>query len=142
MANVRNYDQVSVAELLETGKNGNQIDGSVAGQYTVKDKDGALAELRGAPSGAPEGYVTRAELDADIDSVRGLSGTDATYQYDATQGISQLSGQGTGASGEIEQNDQFYVAVGGSFLGTYTLETGDYIRARKRNPDVADNTSS
>lgn len=139
---IRNYDVVAVGETLEHGKNGNVMDASVAGQFTAKDKDGNLAEMRGGAAVSPEGYITQAQFDAGIDSVRGLSGTDASYQYDATSGISQLANQGTGANGEIEQNDQFFVAVGGSFLGTYTLEAGDYIRARKRNPDVTDNTSS
>ncbi len=139
---IRDYGVVAVSDSVELGKNGNVLDGTVAGQVAVKDKDGNLTEVRGSYAITPEGFVTQAQFDAGIDSVRGLSGTDASYQYDATSGISQLSLQGTGASGEIEQNDQFKVSVGGSFLGTFTLEAGDYIRARKRNPDVADNTSS
>lgn len=86
---------------------------------------------------ALDGLVTHSQLDA-VDTVNGKC---LSYSYDASDGISQLSGQGSGDSGEIQYRDTFKVTTPGTFLGVI-VDVGDFVIALVANADVSDSTAS
>lgn len=133
----KQYSLGGVNESVELGKDGHVIDGSNAAYVKVTDKDDALLPVKGADATASDEFVTQSQLDA----VEAKTGGYLTYSYDASSGISQLSGQGSGDSGAIQYMDTFKVTTGGSFLGS-TAEAGDFVIALTAGADVSDNTSS
>ncbi len=132
-----NYAQSGVNELLQLGKNGHLIDGRNAGQIELTDKDGVLVKVKGAPASASDEFVTKTQLDA----VNALAGGYLAYGFDASSSISQLSGQGSGASGAILYGDTFKVTTSGTFLGL-AAEAGDQITALVAGADVSDDTNA
>ncbi|MCP4259887.1 MAG: hypothetical protein GY774_20600 [Planctomycetes bacterium] len=133
----KQYSLGGVNETVELGKDGHVIDGSNASYIKVTDKDDALLPVKGADATASDEFVTQSQLDA----VEAKTGGYLSYSYDASSGISQLSGQGSGDSGAIQYMDTFKVTTGGSFLGL-TAEAGDFVIALSAGADVSDNTSS
>lgn len=133
----KQYSLGGINETVELGKDGHKIDGSNADYVKVTDKDDTLLPVKVGAATASDEAVTQAQLDA----VSAKTGGYLTYSYDASSGISQLSGQGSGDSGAIRYNDTFKVTTGGSFLGA-TAEAGDFVIALVANADVSDNTSS
>lgn len=131
------YALSAINEEVELGKDGHVIDGTNSGHLTVKNNAGNLIPIKAAPSTSSDELVVQAQLDA----VHALAGGYLSYSYDASVGISQLSGQGSGSSGAILYGDTYKVTVTGSFLGQ-TAEAGDMITALVANADVSDNTSS
>lgn len=133
----KQYSLAGINESVELGKDGHIVDGSNSAYVRVTDKDSALLPVKGGAATASDEFVTQAQLDA----VDARTGGYLTYAYDASSGISQLSGQGSGDSGAIQYNDTFKVTTGGSFLGS-TAEAGDFVIALVANADISDNTSS
>lgn len=133
----KQYSLGGINETVELGKDGHKIDGSNAAYVKVTDKDDTLLPVKVGEATASDEAVTQSQLDA----VSAKTGGYLTYSYDASSGISQLSGQGSGDSGAIRYNDTFKVTTGGSFLGD-TAEAGDFVIALVANADVSDNTSS
>ncbi|AUR89485.1 hypothetical protein NVP1123O_56 [Vibrio phage 1.123.O._10N.286.48.F3] len=126
-----------VGPKVELGKDGHVIDGQNAAYVKVTDKDDTLLPVKGGDATASDEFVTQSQLDA----VEAKTGGYLSYSYDASSGISQLSGQGSGDAGAIQYMDTFKVTTGGSFLGS-TAEAGDFVIALTAGADVSDNTGS
>lgn len=133
----KQYSLGGVNESIELGKDGHVIDGSNSAYIKVTDNGSTLLPVKGADATASDEFVTQSQLDA----VEAKTGGYLSYSYDASSGISQLSGQGSGDSGAIQYMDTFKVTTGGSFLGS-TAEAGDFVIALTAGADVSDNTSS
>lgn len=137
---VKQFALGGVNETLELGKDGHVLDATNAGYLEIKGTDGSLIRVKGAPAQASDELVTKQQLDA----VNALAGGYLSYSYDITQGISQLSGQGTGDAGAILYGDTFKIGgtnQSGTFLGL-PAESGDLVTALVAGADISDNTSS
>lgn len=126
-----------INETVELGKEGHVLDASNSGYIEVKNNAGDLIRIKGAAAQASDEFVTKLQLDA----VNALAGGYLSFNYDASSGISQLSGQGSGTSGAILYGDTYKVGTSGTFLGQ-SAQAGDLITALVAGADVADNASS
>lgn len=126
-----------VNEVVEFGKDGNKIDASNTGYIEVQNAGGSTIRVKGAAAQASDEFVTKTQLDA----VNALAGGYLSYGYDASSGISQLSGQGSGDAGAILYGDTYKVTTSGTFLGQ-SAEAGDQVTALVAGADISDNTAS
>lgn len=134
---IKQYSLAAVNETVELGKDGHVIDGSNTTYVEFKDKDGNLIRVKGAAASASTDFVIKSQLDA----VNALAGGYLSYSYDASSGISQLSGQGSGDAGAILYGDTYKIGTSGTFLGV-SAQAGDLVTALVAGADVSDNTSS
>lgn len=137
---VKQFALSGVNESVEFGKDGHKLDASNSGYIKIVDNGDTLIRVKAAAAQASDELVTKTQLDA----VNALAGGYLSYSYDISQGISQLSGQGSGDAGAILYGDTFKIGgtnQQGSFLGG-TGQSGDLVTALVAGADVADNTSS
>lgn len=114
MSNYQN-DLVGVANKIQLGEGGHQVDASNATYFKMVDKDNSLLPVKGAQSTASDEYVTQAQLDGVSAEITGEWNA---YSYDATASLTQLSGEGSGDNGAILRGDKYKVENDGSILGT------------------------
>ena len=134
---VKQFALGGINEIVEFGKDGHQIDASNSGYIEIKNTGDTLIRVKAAAATASDDIVVKSQLDA----VNALAGGYLSFSYDASGNISQLSGQGSGDSGDILYGDTYKVGTSGTFLGQ-SAQAGDLVTALVAGADVSDNTAS
>ena len=115
---------------VEYGLNGPRIK-KVGSDLELLRNDDSLATFRIADGTASDHAVSVAQLEA----VKARTGDYQSYSFDASSALSQLSGQGSGASGAILYGDKFVIGTAGTFIGQ-SADVDEVIVAMKENPKI------